>query len=80
MRKNLTSVNVTVTYQVDDNGNIFPLSITWKDGRSWNIQRVLHTCQSPDMSFKGIRYTILIDGEEKYLYRDNLHWYVLVPI
>lgn len=34
----------------------------------WDIERVLHTCRSPDLSFEGVRYTVLIEGMEKYLY------------
>ena len=75
----MNKVAVAVSCQVDTDGNILPLCIKWKDGRRWDIERVLHTCRSPDQSFEGIRYTILIGGVEKYLYRNNNRWYVNAP-
>ena len=72
-------VGVTVFCQIDADGILILLSIKWKDGRIWEIQRVLHTCRSPDLSFTGIRYTVLIGGAEKYLYLDDTRWYVNTP-
>ena len=72
----MNKVAVAVNCTVDKDGNISPNRITWDDGRTWDIERVLHTCSSPDMSFEGIRYTVLIGGAEKYLYRDHSMWYV----
>ena len=72
-------VGVTVFCQIDADGILTPLSIEWKDGRVWEIERVLHTCRSPDFSFSGIRYTVLIGGAEKYLHLDDTCWYVNTP-
>jgi len=69
-------VAVSINCTIDADGNIQPNSIKWKDGRRWEIDRVLHTCRSPDSSFDGIRYTVLIGGVEKYLYQSDSHWYV----
>ena len=75
----MREVNVQVQFQVDKEGNTLPLQIKWSDGRVWEIGRVLHTCRSPDLSYSGIRYTVLIGNVEKYLYQDNRRWYVLIP-
>ncbi len=69
---------VGVRCQTDTDGNIRPLKIRWADGRVWDVDRVIHTCQSPDCSYSGIRYTVLIDGMEKYVYHEQRRWYVLV--
>jgi len=71
-------VPVTVKCTVDADGNTHPVCIKWNDGRKWSIERVLHTCRSPDASFEGIRYTVLIGGSEKYLYKSCSQWYVNV--
>ena len=60
-----------------ESGEIIPLTISWEDGRFWNIDRVLHSCVSPDGEFEGIRYTILIGSAEKYIYRVGHSWYVM---
>lgn len=60
-------------------GFIRPTKIHWEDGRSWKISQVLHMSTFADEDFEGIRYTLLIDGAEKYLYRDGTKWYV-VPV
>ena len=40
-----------VAVQVDseqmESGEIVPIRITWRDGRVWNIDRVIHSCASP---------------------------------
>lgn len=75
----MNKVYVAVKCRWDGGSDPYPLRITWKDGRSWDIQRLLHTCRAPDGSFDGTRYTVLINGLEKYLYRDGQGWYV-VPV
>lgn len=69
-------VKVGINCEVSADGVTTPLRLVWKDGRQWEIERVLHTCRSPDQSFEGIRYTVLIGGVEKYLYQTKCGWYV----
>lgn len=75
----MNRVSITVNCSVDQDGIIVPHLVYWGDGRRWEIERVLHTCRSPDLSFSGIRYTVLIGGAEKYLYREGSCWYVNAP-
>ena len=72
----MRKVNVAVVCSHSSDGFLYPRKVEWADGRIWEIERVLHTCRSPDMSFEGIRYTVLIEGMEKYLYQSGRHWYV----
>ena len=70
-----------VFVQVDskrlESGEILPVTISWQDGRIWNIDRVIHSCQSPDGEYEGIRYTVIIGSAEKYIYRVGHAWYVM---
>ena len=76
----MNRIGIAVNCSVDRDGIIIPNLVYWADGRRWEIQRVLHTCRSPDLSFSGVRYTVLIEGAEKYLYRDDTRWYVDAPL
>ena len=70
-------VYVKVTSEFDATGYMQPKSITWQDGRIWNIDRVIHSCRSLDGEFEGIRYTVIIGSAEKYIYRAGHAWYVM---
>ena len=71
-------IYVTVDCRQYKNGEIRPLRIHWKDGRQWDITKLLHSAYPMDDEFKGIRYTVLIGATEKHLYRYNDQWYVIV--
>lgn len=72
----MSRVAVEVRCFIDTEGIISPEWVRWSDGRVWQIERVLHTCESPDQSFEGVRYTVLIGGQEKYIYHTKRGWYV----
>lgn len=57
-------------------GTTVPERIIWHDGRTWKIDRVIHSCTSLNHEFEGIRYTVLIGSAEKYLYQSGSKWYV----
>ena len=67
--------NIEVIYEQKGNGRYVPLRLKW-EGKEHAVERVLHTCRSVDGEYTGTRYTVLIHGEEKYLYRDGSEWYV----
>lgn len=67
---------VEVDCHCREDGAVVPRSITWRDGRKWSIDRVVHSCASYNGEFEGIRYTIIIGSAEKYLYRLGSQWYV----
>ena len=67
--------NIDVIYRQTNSGRISPVSLLWKN-RPYEIERVLHTCRSVDGSFTGTRYTVVIGGEQHYIYRDGDDWYV----
>ena len=67
---------VDVQCECYSDGSVRPLRVSWPDGRSWDITRVLHVSEQADHEFEGIRYTVLIGSAEKYIYRLGSAWYV----
>ena len=65
-----TKVYVNVLVKFDAEGTIRPIEITWEDGRTYKIDRVLGVCQAAALKAggQGIRYTIRIMGKESYLF------------
>ncbi len=69
---------VGVHARFDTNGNIFPVVVSWEDGRRFSVDRILDV--RPAASLKcggfGIRYTCRILGKETYLFLEGNRWYV----
>ncbi|MDT8901871.1 hypothetical protein [Anaeroselena agilis] len=65
----------------DQDGNIRPLLIKWKDGRCFTVDRVLDVRQAPALAAGGlgIRYHCRIHGKEYYLFCDEGKWFVERP-
>jgi hypothetical protein len=61
-------VKVLATFDVE--GTIQPIEITWVDGRTYTIDRILEVSQAAALKAggQGIRYTIRIMGQESYLF------------
>ncbi len=57
-------------------GTVEPTQLVWKDGRAWDIRKVIHVARPAENEFEGIRYTVLIGRAEKHLYRIGSRWYV----
>lgn len=74
----MTKQYVSVTAKFDPDGNVIPLSIHWKDGRSFPIERItdVRYASSPRSGGAGIRYTCRIMTKEKYLFLDENRWFV----
>lgn len=71
-------VYVEVVAMFDADGNITPLSITWEDGRVYNIDRVLDVRRAASLQAGGIgmRYRCRIAGKETYLWYEMPRWFV----
>ena len=63
-----TYVSVSVVFNED--GQMLPREIIWTDGRKYEIDRVKDVKQAAAMRCggQGDRYTIFVDGQERYLY------------
>ena len=68
---------ITVEADRQTDGLLLPKAVLWKDGRRFEISRVLFYSDSPTGEYEGIRYTVMIGSAEKYIYRVNHKWYVM---
>lgn len=69
---------VKVTARFDQSGKITPLFITWENGRTFEIDRILDVCQAASLKAggQGIRYTVKISGQTRYLFFEDPAWFV----
>ena len=69
---------ITVIAKMTPQNLISPLSIIWEDGREFLIDKVLDSRPkaSTKGGGKGIRYTVRIKGQEKYLFLDKYTWFI----
>ena len=63
-------IYVKVTSDFDATGSVTPRAITWKDGRVFPIDAVrdFRPASTLGAGHPGDCYTVLIQGEEKYLF------------
>lgn len=71
-------VYVDVKAKFKKNGDILPLEITWEDGRTFEIQKILDI--RPAASLKaggtGIRYKVKIGANETFIFLEENKWFV----
>lgn len=75
-------VNVAVDAHFDVEGMLLPRFMTWEDGTVFEIDRVLEARRAASLKAGGIgtRYTVRIQGKERYLYFEDPTWFVEVPV
>ena len=61
-------VEVYAVFEPD--GRIKPLSLTWDDGESYEVDRILDVRQAAALKAggNGLRYTCLFGGKQRYLF------------
>ena len=59
------------------NGWVRPVKVTLENGESWDVEYVLFASVSYDGEYEGIRYTVVINKGQEYLYRVGDTWYVM---
>jgi hypothetical protein len=71
-------VFVKVLAEFDEQGQLWPRSIVWEDGRHYGIDRIIDICQGVSLKAGGcgIRYTCRIQGRQVYLFQDENHWFM----
>lgn len=69
---------ISVTARFDPDGNLLPVKIHWKDGRSFDIDRVLDIRYAASLKAggAGLRYSCRILGQQKYLFLEDNRWFV----
>ena len=75
---NVKRVNVEVVARHDTSGKVVPLSITWPDGRKFEINRVYNICRAASLKAGGIglRYSCRIAGKDAYLFYEDPVWFM----
>ena len=72
-------VYVDVTAEFSKDGNLVPKCCRWEDGQVYEIERVKDVRRAASLKAGGVgmRYTCVIDGQEKHLfYEDNNMWFM----
>ena len=71
-------VYVKVNVDFLPSGQLRPRSIVWEDGAVYEITRVLHCVKavSTKVGGCGMRYTVVVEGRERYLFREEDRWFV----
>ena len=69
---------VSVTARFDPDGNLLPVKLHWKDGRIFDIDRILDIRYAASLKAggAGIRYLCRISGHERYLFLEDNRWFV----
>lgn len=69
---------VEVLARIDEDGRVTPVSITWEDGRVFEIDRVLDVRQAASLKVggTGMRYLVRIGQTTTYLFYENPRWFV----
>ena len=76
--KTFRRVDVGVTLKVSPEGNVWPLTITFENGKTYTIDRLKERkrAAAPKDAEAGIRYTVVIQNRETYLFEDEGKWFV----
>ena len=71
-------IYVAVTVKIYETGDIRPLAIIWEDGEVYEIDRVRYITPAASLKVggRGIRYTVMIEGKERYLFDEDGRWFV----
>ena len=76
--KTFRRVDVGVTLKVSPEGNVWPLTITFENGKTYTIDRLKERkrAAATKVGGTGIRYTVVIQNRETYLFEDEGKWFV----
>ncbi|MDD2591222.1 MAG: hypothetical protein PHP11_06860 [Erysipelotrichaceae bacterium] len=66
---------VTIHYK---SGSIKPLFIVWSNGQKYPIDKVKNICRAASLKAGGcgIRYTCIINNQERYLFLEENKWFI----
>ncbi len=69
---------VEVVARTDEDGRVSPLSVTWEDGRVFEIDRIMDVRQAASLKVggTGVRYLVRIGQRTTYLFFENPRWFV----
>ena len=69
---------VEVLSRTDEDGRVFPIAVTWSDGRVFEIDQVMDVRQATSLKVggTGVRYLVRIGSRATYLFFENPRWFV----
>ena len=69
---------VRVLVDVDENGGAHPVSIYWRDGRRFEVDRLMDVRRAAALRTggQGMRYTCRINERQVYLFEDEGRWFM----
>ena len=69
---------VPVVVRFDEQGQLRPLTIEFDEGHKYPVDRVLDVCRAAcqTVGCVGIRYTVRVRGQERYLWLEKDRWFV----
>ena len=75
---NLMRKDVDVVAEMSTNGVVTPLYLKWKDGKIFEIDKVLDIRKKASLKGggMGLRYTCQIKNRERYIWLDGYVWFV----
>lgn len=67
-----------MTILVDEDGMVTPLSFKWEDGTIFEIDRIRErrNAASTKVGGCGLRYTVVIKQQERYIFEEDGRWFV----
>lgn len=73
-----SKVYLTVLAEHRHDGTVLPRALYWADGRKYEIDRVkdARPCAATNVGGHGIRYTAVIGGQERFLFREGDRWFI----
>lgn len=71
-------VYVGVLVEVNVEGQMKPLEVTWEDGRRFTVDRVLDVRRAASLKAggQGTRFTCMMCGKETYLFKEEERWFM----
>lgn len=70
-----------MTILVDEEGVLTPLSFRWEDGTIFEIDKVRErrNAASTKVGGCGVRYTVVIRQQERYIFEEDGKWFIEAP-
>ena len=71
-------VYIDVIAEHREDGTVLPRAMTWVDDRKFQIDRVsaIKPAAAQNSGGHGIRYTVIVRGQTRYLFREGDRWFV----
>ncbi|MED9822515.1 MAG: hypothetical protein U0J65_10905 [Christensenellales bacterium] len=81
LRKNPAKIYVKVRADHLPDGTTRPLMLRSEDGPTLRVDRVLDVREAPSLKAggQGVRYTLLVQGKQLYLFNDDRYWFIEAP-